>query len=344
MADTLFCDISHWNGAVNWTKFRAATPYLYGAIFKSSQGSITCPYAVDDRFHSNKLSCIQAKIPFAAYHYFDPRYDSVAQADHFVNTVGSGCTVYVADIETAVIGYNADGTKKFSPSPADMMSRAKKFCERVYNTTGRKPMIYTSWGFWNQWCMGVTNWWGGYPLWVAHYTSNSYPTLPTGWTSWKMWQFTSKGDGTKYGTDSLDLDMNRYQGTPGQLVEYFGNGELPSGVPVPPVPILPRTVTVFADALNIRYGAGTQFADIGDTPKGAVLDVEGMEFDSSGKTWYKISGYVSGDWVTPNGAQSVAKKEDVTMSAVRLVCGHCGSKFYEDRHGNCLACGAPQKV
>lgn len=337
MTDTLLVDVSHWQGTIDWNKFRSTMPYLLAAILKCTQGDATSPYRKDAKFSLNKSSCQSLEIPWGAYHFFEPKYDSVSQANWFVENVGTGCSIYVADIEN---NKKADGT---SFSNSEMMSRTKAFCERVTSLTGTKPMIYTSYGLWNTWCVGTPVWWSKYPLWVAHYTVSQTPKLPIGWTNYKIWQYTSKGDGKKYGMQSFDLDMNRFNGTPEQLVAFFKNGKLPSGVPLPPLPPIPDMVTVNTANLNIRSGAGVEYRDIGDTPLNSVWLVEGVEYDKSGKIWYKVGRgvYLAGWLVNPSG---VLVMESLDTVATRIKCQHCGSKFIEDQRGNCLSCGAPNRA
>jgi lysozyme len=47
------------------------------------------------------------------------------------------------------------------------------------------------------------------PLWIAAYLNNpevSLPVIPIGWTEWKIWQFTEKGQVNGYNGD-IDLDI-----------------------------------------------------------------------------------------------------------------------------------------
>jgi lysozyme len=49
---------------------------------------------------------------------------------------------------------------------------------------------------------------GTYPLWIAAYLNNpegSLPVVPNGWTEWKIWQFTEKGQVNGY---IGDIDLN----------------------------------------------------------------------------------------------------------------------------------------
>jgi hypothetical protein len=141
--------------------------------------------------------------------------------------------------------------------------------------------------------------------------------------------------------ESLGLDMNYFNGTIQQMLDFFGNGSLPGEVPPPS---LPEYVTVNASTLNLRRGAGTNYQDIGNTYYGNELDVIGMEQDSTGAIWYKCQVFVSGRNVIPHGEQNIVEVSESNMMWKRDKCDHCGSKFKEDQYGNCSACGAPQKA
>jgi lysozyme len=55
---------------------------------------------------------------------------------------------------------------------------------------------------------------GDYPLWLASYLNDPEhytPTLPSGWSEWKIWQFTEKGRIDGYDGDiDLDVMKNEY--------------------------------------------------------------------------------------------------------------------------------------
>jgi lysozyme len=67
----------------------------------------------------------------------------------------------------------------------------------VTAATGVRPIIYTTPSFW--WSsMADTSWFAdnGYQvLWIAHWTAQDQPMVPTGWWSkgWTFWQHSSNG-------------------------------------------------------------------------------------------------------------------------------------------------------
>lgn len=100
------------------------------------------------------------------------------------------------------------------------------YLEELERLTVKVPIIYSGSPLWNQYGSKATSW-SKYPLWIASYTSQSYmeSKLPKPWTNWSFWQWTSKGDGLKYGVESLDLDLNYC--TRKTLKRLTGKGEIP---------------------------------------------------------------------------------------------------------------------
>ena len=96
----------------------------------------------------------------------------------------------------------------------------REFLE-ILRARGHKPIIYTSSGFWS--IYGDKNsYWTGFPLWLAQYTTASKPSVPLPWTRWTFWQYSSKGTGATYGTESFNVDMNRFDGTVDDLDALAG--------------------------------------------------------------------------------------------------------------------------
>ena len=146
-------------------------------------------------------------VPCGAYHYIIGNANIAQQAAAFDAIVGAkdmqlGCWIDVEDTR--------EGTRLYR--------------QQVLEYAALQPDmgIYTSKGAWNA-IMG-----GAYltdrKLWVAHYTSNPYPLLPTGWDSWWLWQFTSSGRLAGY---AGNLDTNRFNGDDADFAAWIG-GEVPA--------------------------------------------------------------------------------------------------------------------
>ena len=70
-----------------------------------------------------------------------------------------------------------------------------------------------------------------YPLWVANYKVEK-PLVPKPWTEWVFWQFTDKGDGSLYGVESKNIDLNYFNGDMNAFRTRFKLSPKPAAPPV----------------------------------------------------------------------------------------------------------------
>ena len=47
------------------------------------------------------------------------------------------------------------------------------------------------------------------------------PRIPAPWTAWTFWQYTDKGNGLQYGAESLNIDLNYFNGDEEAFNERF---------------------------------------------------------------------------------------------------------------------------
>lgn len=77
--------------------------------------------------------------------------------------------------------------------------------------------IYTAYYYWLEHTVAKAipkaslNYFKNYPLWVAHYGVR-IPLVPAPWDDWTLWQYTDNGDGLAYGVQSLNIDLNYFNG------------------------------------------------------------------------------------------------------------------------------------
>jgi GH25 family lysozyme M1 (1,4-beta-N-acetylmuramidase) len=123
--------------------------------------------------------------------------------------------------------------------------------------TGKEAMIYTSPDFWKtEGSLDVG--WTRSPLWQANYFTSMTKMLPEAVTPdmwpvpippWKrisFWQYTSHGDGLKYGIESKDADIDLFNGTYDDLLKFCGL----DNEPVPPTPPPPAHPLPLEDRLG----------------------------------------------------------------------------------------------
>ena len=195
MAIVTGIDVSHFNGAVDWAAVaKTGTAFAY---CKATEGT---DY-VDTQFVANYTGIANANLLRGAYHFFRPAKDAQAQADHFlahVPALGQGDLPPAFDIEVS------DGQK-----PSAIIDAMHLWLDAVEAKLGRRPVIYTSASFWAA-NLASSDAFGKYPLWVAHYTAQPAPKLPTGWAAYTFWQFAEHG--TVSGIVG-SVDMDRFSGT-----------------------------------------------------------------------------------------------------------------------------------
>ncbi|MFI6472422.1 lysozyme [Streptomyces sp. NPDC050516] len=166
----------------------------------------------------------QAGLVRGAYHFALPDQASGrAQAEFFVRHGGDwsddGWTLPPAvDLERNPYGKDAkdakDGSsaKCYGLSPAAMTSWIAEFSDEVRLLTGRRPVIYTTAGWWND-CTGHSRAFAAtHALWLARY-ADTPGALPAGWSYWTFWQYQN-------GSGSLPGDQNLFNGTFGQLKRF----------------------------------------------------------------------------------------------------------------------------
>ncbi|MER6958213.1 glycoside hydrolase family 25 protein [Streptomyces sp. NPDC000618] len=168
---------------INWGQVsRSGQKFV---VVKATQGS----HSVSPWFARDLAGARSVKLIHTAYHYFEHGQDGVAQADHFLRTVGklNGKHPYelplVLDVERQEKGKPACGA-----GPGALTSRVLAFLNRVEEKTGISPTLYSQKSFVDQ-CMAGTKALGKYRAWLAHYSPTPPPALPGG-TGWSFWQYT----------------------------------------------------------------------------------------------------------------------------------------------------------
>jgi GH25 family lysozyme M1 (1,4-beta-N-acetylmuramidase) len=180
-------DVSNWNGAIRWSKVRAAG-YRF-AFGKATEGTSY----VDKTYTTNRNGSEGAGLVFGAYHYARPTGSTVAaatasaiaQANHFLAVAGPqpGELPPVLDLE-----------KTGNLPRARLLVWTLAWLEQIYARTGVEPFVYTSPLFWrsnlgNSTAVAAA----GTELWIAHWTRASQPWVPArNWNGvgWRFWQWT----------------------------------------------------------------------------------------------------------------------------------------------------------
>lgn len=202
-------DVSRHQGTIDWTKV-AESGQLY--VFQKATEGATI---TDPTYLRNRSGAASVSIPFGAYHFAYPQggsigaaqADAVSEANHFLAVAepAAGDLIPVLDLEK-----NPDPQLP----PRRLIAWTQAWLDTVAAAVEVKPLIYTNPNFWTTHLNDTTAFAEqGFPLWIAHYTSDPSPRLPaSGWNGqgWAFWQWTSCGEVP--GITGC-VDMNRYEGS-----------------------------------------------------------------------------------------------------------------------------------
>jgi GH25 family lysozyme M1 (1,4-beta-N-acetylmuramidase) len=207
-------DVSHWQGVIDWQEVKRSGvkfAFIKATEFPDRKTTLF----IDEHYKANIEGARQNGIHWGVYHFFRTHIDPVIQAQVFCETVGTFDSLPpVLDLEVA----GCKGSK--------LNSKISSFLKETERLTNRKPIIYTSGGFWRPYMTYEkrtdTDWASEYPLWIAQYTT-TWPSLCYPWVGWDFWQFTDKG---KIPGIKAHVDINWFNGSLKVLQERF----LPSNV------------------------------------------------------------------------------------------------------------------
>ena len=226
MARTTGCDVSHWQGDIDFYKMKAA-----GAEFvfiKASQYNWK-----DSKFIQNWARSKEAGLLRGPYHFADYNRPAPLQAEYFASLIGAdlGELPPVLDYEM----FSAWGT----PDPKNNTQWIKEFVEAW--PIDCPLMLYTNPAN-IKYNLHVHEWMLDLDLWIAHYLN--LPALRTltfaPWPKWTFWQYGTPVVGEKYGAQSKELDMNYFNGDLLELKAYSNAtmGQEPPPIdPEPPVEV-----------------------------------------------------------------------------------------------------------
>lgn len=176
-------DVSHYQGEIDWSK--VAESGVTFAFIKATDG-----LTVDPMAGKNADGGTNAGLPFGFYHFWRPKDDWKAQADHFLGTVDALDLMRlppVLDIETGSL------SEDNQQDALNWLAEWKGY---------QKPLVYVSPSYAR---FNLTDpAWIQYPLWSAHYTELPQPNTDK-WPSWMFWQ--RQGNGSIPGiSTAVDID------------------------------------------------------------------------------------------------------------------------------------------
>jgi lysozyme len=213
MADPIVIDLSHHNPTPDWAKLKAGG--VVGVIHKATEGASY----VDDQLFSRAKAAMAAGLKWSTYHFLKDS-DPAKQMAFYLATVDP------VQGERVCIDHETDGVTleqlkdavqyifDHRPDLQVTIYSGHLIKDQLPNTVDDEVLDRTS-------------------LWIAHYTSATAPTWPTGtWPEWSLWQYT---DSASVAGISQKVDGDRFNGSPENCAKWFGPvSEEPQPAPQPP--------------------------------------------------------------------------------------------------------------
>lgn len=278
-------DVSIWqddNSTAQMMNFAQAKAAGAKFVFiKASQGGLLDPDYVNNWLHAEQ------ELPRGPYHFYDWRVDYQLQLNLFRRIVENdpGEMPPVLDYEM----------KTAAPHPSLASAIALRFLRDLEQGIGKTPLLYTSPGYWGEFGRNLPAF-AHYPLWIAHYGAWR-PRIPRPWTNWTFWQFSSKGDGLKFGAESKSLDMNYFNGSEEELRAWCGDT---SPQPSPEGEGVKEVTVTAALGLRVREAPNTSSRVLKTLRYGSKVRVEGNHEGYPNGDWLKLAdepGWISSAWV-----------------------------------------------
>ena len=208
--NTIFgCDVSSYQGKNTpaiWEK--AEELGLSFCYCKVTEGKTI----QDSQFNNNYLTLKDAYVPAGGYHFFRGGHDGKEQAENFLGQIAS---IYdtqdlppVIDVEALYDGVSVDV----------QIDYILQWCEIVEKELLTHPMVYTSLRVIRDLFKNTTRL-SHLPLWTVDYRPKiTEPRIPSGFTDWKIWQFSDKLNCLGF---RMCIDVNRFHGSIDDLSTFI---------------------------------------------------------------------------------------------------------------------------
>jgi len=223
-------DISKYN--LGWNPDKALKPIAF--VIQRASWSLYKDSGFDALLPEAQKVAIRG-----AYHYYSSGVPWKAQADLFLATVkGKGFHFYVVDYERA---YNA--------LSARTIAEVSEMVKYIKAQTGQRCMVYFSPSIYNEsikpfgyglWAHQQDIWIAQYPWTLTQTPPSQSPAIPDG-LPWKIWQY-GGGDvnftagrhaGADYGGGLVGMDLNYFNGSKADMMNWAGVTDAPVVVPAP---------------------------------------------------------------------------------------------------------------
>jgi GH25 family lysozyme M1 (1,4-beta-N-acetylmuramidase) len=214
-----FCDLSEYNGPVDFVKLKALYSFVYLRVCWGTN--------IDKRFLEYRAGAEAVGLPWGGYAFLDWRFSLPLQTAFFISLMkpDPGQAAPVLDLEMDPTNYATKyggnrgviidvmpKTRRLIGSPRRplkyrlmslsqplTMSRAVvegnvwNWLTGVQKGLGLTPDIYSGYYYWLQW-MTPDPGWAAYKFWLAWYAAQQYIKVPPPWKDWDKWQYAGNGN------------------------------------------------------------------------------------------------------------------------------------------------------
>jgi len=238
-------DVSFYQGFIDWDQFKTQSDAVFiragQALYK------------DVQFERNWSESKRRDIIRGSYWFYDDRADPLKQADLWATLLNASRPEMECMIDWETYYGGAYGGLK----------NVVKLMQRM-EALGFKTGFYTGYYFFITNSNPVTNaaeydYLKTRPLWLAWYTLDpSIVLIPKPWQDLWLWQFGTPAAGYVHGAETLNIDMNWFNGTSDAFYYYYGQT-----IPQPPATGAPMKYQVIGtQGLNLRNAPNTTTAQV----------------------------------------------------------------------------------
>lgn len=210
-----FPDVSFWQGEINYDVMKTKTQAI---IIRAGQNQWT-----DEQFERNYSEAKRAGLLVGVYWFYDDRVSPGKQAEILISLLRNK----TLELEVFIDWENSYGGAFGGLSNVVAMMQAVERARLDVKDVG----IYTGYYWFRSNSNPVANvsqyaYLRSKPLWEAWYTTNPANVLiPAPWTSLTHWQFGTPA--VAWGQQSIEIDMNYFNGTQQEFYTRYGIGEPP---------------------------------------------------------------------------------------------------------------------
>jgi GH25 family lysozyme M1 (1,4-beta-N-acetylmuramidase) len=195
-------DLSHWNPTPDWVTLK--TNGTIGVIHKATEGTTY----LDDQLFSRAADAMAAGLCWSTYHFL--KHGSAAlQMAFYLNTIqprqGERVCIDFEDADCTLDDLHKAVQYVFDVRPDLQVTVYSGHLIKEQLDEEHDPLLAKT------------------ALWIAQYTKAASPSWPqTTWPQWSLWQYTDKAQVVGV---SAPVDGNRWNGSIGNLIRWFGPTE-----------------------------------------------------------------------------------------------------------------------